>query len=105
MFIPIETVQSGLSVQEKRLKKRECTMKRMRKDPDLLEKYDFSHGIRGKYTKRFNAGTNVVIVDPDVSKYFPDHDSVNQALRSLTDIIRRQKTNSSPRRILKATGT
>ncbi len=31
--------------------------------------------------------TNVVVIDPDVVKYFPDHDSVNNALRSLTEII------------------
>jgi hypothetical protein len=29
--------------------------------------------------------------DPDVAEVFPDHDSVNQALRSLAEIIRRQK--------------
>ncbi len=66
-------------------------MKRMRKDPDMLEEYDFSKGIRGKYTKRYAEGTNVVVIEPDVAKYFPDHDSVNKALRSLTEIIKRQK--------------
>ncbi len=66
-------------------------MKRMRKDPDMLEEYDFSNGIRGKYTKRYAEGTNVVVIEPDVAKYFPDHDSVNKALRSLTEIIKRQK--------------
>jgi hypothetical protein len=66
-------------------------MKRMPKDPDLLEEYDFSQGVQGKYAKRYAAGTNVVIIEPDVAKVFPDHDSVNQALRSLVEIIRRQK--------------
>ncbi len=63
----------------------------MRNDPDMLEEYDFSKGIRGKYSKKYAEGTNVVVIEPDVAKYFPDHDSVNQALRSLTEIIRRQK--------------
>jgi hypothetical protein len=63
----------------------------MPKDPDLLEEYDFSQGVQGKYAKRYAAGTNVVIIEPDVAKVFPDHDSVNQALRSLVEIIRRQK--------------
>jgi hypothetical protein len=66
-------------------------MKRIPNDPDMLEEYDFSKGIRGKYSKKYAEGTNVVVIEPDVAKYFPDHDSVNQALRSLTEIIRRQK--------------
>jgi hypothetical protein len=66
-------------------------MKRMQKDQDMLEEYDFSKGVRGKYAKRYAEGTNVVVIEPDVAKVFPDHDSVNQALRSLVEIIRRQK--------------
>jgi len=66
-------------------------MKKMQKDSDLLEEYDFSKGIQGKYAKKYNEGTNVVVIDPDVAKFFPDHDSVNEALRSLTEIIKRQK--------------
>jgi hypothetical protein len=58
-------------------------MKRMQNDPDLLEEYDFSGGVRGKYAKRYAEGTNVVVVEPDVAKFFPDHDSVNNALRQL----------------------
>ena len=66
-------------------------MKRMRKDPDMLDEYDFSKGVRGKYAKRYAEGTNVVVIEPDVANIFPDHDSVNQSLRSLAEIIRRQK--------------
>ncbi|HWR89265.1 MAG TPA: hypothetical protein VN260_03315 [Dissulfurispiraceae bacterium] len=66
-------------------------MKRKQKDPDMLEEYDFSGGVQGKYAKRYAEGTNVVVIEPDVAKVFPDHDSVNQALRSLAEIIRRQK--------------
>lgn len=69
-------------------------MKKMQKDPDMLEEYDFSQGIQGKYAKRYEKGTNVVVIEPDVVKFFPDHDSVNQALRSLTEIIKNQKINS-----------
>ena len=66
-------------------------MKRIQKNPDMLEEYDFSKGVQGKYAKGYAEGTNVVIIEPDVAKVFPDHDSVNQALRSLVEIIRRQK--------------
>jgi len=65
-------------------------MKRMQKDPDILEEYDFSKGVQGKYANRYAEGTNVVVIEPDIAEVFPDHDSVNQALRSLVEIIRRQ---------------
>jgi hypothetical protein len=38
-------------------------------------------GVRGKYYKRAMAGTNLVLLDPDVARVFPDAKSVNQALR------------------------
>jgi len=66
-------------------------MKTMQKDPDMLEEYDFSSGRQGKYSKRYREGTNVVVIDPDIATFFPDHDSVNEALRSLAEIIKRQK--------------
>ena len=62
----------------------------MSNDPDMLEEYDFSKGIQGKYAKKYAQGTNVVIVDPDVTKFFPDNESVNEALRSLIPIIQRR---------------
>lgn len=66
-------------------------MKRMKNDPDMLQEYDFTGGVRGKYAKRYAEGTNVVVIDPDVAEYFPDHESVNEALRGLKAIIKRQK--------------
>ncbi|HWQ70675.1 MAG TPA: hypothetical protein VN494_12160 [Patescibacteria group bacterium] len=66
-------------------------MKRVRNDPDMLEEYDFSGGVRGKYAKRYAEGANVVVIDPDVAEYFPDHDAVNEALRGLAAIIKRQR--------------
>lgn len=70
---------------------RRNNMKRIQEDPDMLEEYDFSQGIKGKYAKKYDEGTNIVVIDPDVAEYFPDHDSVNKALRSLTEIIKEQK--------------
>jgi hypothetical protein len=58
-------------------------------DPDLLDEYDFRKGIRGKYAKRYAEGTNVVVLAPDVAALFPDADSVNDALRALVQIARR----------------
>ena len=66
-------------------------MKIMNNDPDMLEEYDFSKGVRGKYAKRYAEGTNVVLIDPDVAEFFPDHDAVNDALRSLVRIIKKRQ--------------
>jgi hypothetical protein len=76
-------------------------MKKMRNTNDLLPEYDFSKGIRGKYAKRYAEGTNVVVIDPDIAEYFPDHDSVNKSLRSIVSIIknREKKVPTVSRRI------
>ncbi|MEW5801821.1 MAG: hypothetical protein AB1847_06910 [bacterium] len=66
-------------------------MKKMKNDSDMLEEYDFDGGVRGKYAQRYAEGTNVVVIDPDIAEYFPDHESVNEALRSLVTIIKRQR--------------
>ena len=66
-------------------------MKKMKDDPDLLEEYDFSGGVRGKYAQSYREGSNVVVIEPDVAEFFPDHDSVNEALRNLVAVIRRQE--------------
>ncbi len=65
-------------------------MKKMPNDPDMLEEYDFSDGVRGKYATRYAEGANVVVLDPDVVPFFPDHDSVNDALRHLVAVIQKQ---------------
>ena len=49
--------------------------------------YDFSAGVRGKYTKRYAEGTNVVVLDPDVANVFKDAESVNETLRVVARII------------------
>ena len=72
-------------------------MKRMSNDPDMLEEYDFSQGIRGKYSQRYVEGTNVVVLEPDVAEFFPDHESVNEALRSLISIIKKQQKKRDQR--------
>ena len=66
-------------------------MKVMNNDPDMLEEYDFSKGIKGKYAKRYAEGTNVVLIYPDLAEFFPAHDTVNDALRSLTRIIKKRQ--------------
>ena len=49
--------------------------------------YDFRGGVRGKYVSRYRAGTNVVVLDPDVAAAFPNADAVNRALRALLEVV------------------
>ena len=48
---------------------------------EMRAEYDFSGGVRGKYAGRFTAGSNVVVLDPDVAAAFPTGRAVNAALR------------------------
>ncbi len=59
-------------------------------DPDLRPEYDFSHGTRGKYARRYAEGTNVVLLEPDVAKLFPNAAAVNSSLRALAALVRQQ---------------
>jgi hypothetical protein len=79
-------------------------------DNEMLPEYDFakmSGGVRGKYHKAYREGYTVkihkddgsvevhyftledgaVMLEPDVQEYFPDSESVNNALRSLISLI------------------
>jgi len=57
-------------------------------------------GVRGKYAERYKAGTNLVLLDPEVARVFPDEQSVNDALRlviELTKIPGAKKRSSAKR--------
>ncbi len=54
------------------------------KADDLRPEYhfDYSKAVRGKYYKRIlKEGTNLILLEPDIAKAFPDSASVNSALR------------------------
>ena len=55
---------------------------------EMLDEYDFSNGIRGKYVNRFKEDSNVIILDPDVAEIFNDSESVNNALRSIVHFLK-----------------
>lgn len=75
-------------------------------DDDMLPEYDFSgmKGVRGKYYQNMRKGYTVrvhnedgtvtvrqygptITLDVDVAAYFPDSESVNNALRTLITLI------------------
>jgi hypothetical protein len=63
----------------------------------LRPKYDFSklgEPTTGKYAKEYRKGTNLVLLDKDVAKAFPDEKSVNDALRLLMTLAKNQLASS-----------
>jgi hypothetical protein len=72
--------------------KKERTKRTIRPKADedtTRPEYDFSKAVRGVTAKRYALGTNVVVLDPDVVRLFPNATAVNEALRALGGIIRR----------------
>ena len=58
-------------------------------EDEMRAEYDFSQlqgRARGKYAERYRAGTNLVLLDPDVAIAFPDAQAVNEALRRLIKV-------------------
>ena len=63
---------------------------RPQKKVEMLDEYDFSCGVRGKYAARYAEGSNVVVLEPDVIQVFQNAKAVNRALKALAEIIRSQ---------------
>lgn len=68
-------------------------------DRDTMRaEYDFSAAVRGVTAARYRQGTNIIVVDPTVMDVFPDAASVNEALRALAPVLRRQRRTATKRR-------
>jgi hypothetical protein len=85
------------------------------KASEMLPEYDFSRGTRGKHAREYQRGHTVkirktdgttsvqhfkledgaVVLAPDVRKYFPDADSVNQALRGLIELVPQKRRRAT----------
>ena len=67
------------------MKKRKSEM-----NDELRPEYDLRQllkgAVRGKYAKHYQAGTNLVLLDPDVRKAFRDERAVNDALRLVFEL-------------------
>jgi hypothetical protein len=73
-------------------------MKKAKKLDELRPEYkrsDFGAMARGKYVDRLRDSSNIVVLDPEVARVFPNGASVNDALRALAEIAKR---TSSARR-------
>ena len=65
-------------------------------EDELRPEYDLSQlkgRVRGKYVERYRAGTNLVLLEPDVAAAFPDAKTVNEALRLLIKVAENQVSN------------
>jgi hypothetical protein len=68
-----------------------------RRGDDLRPEYDLTRlkgGVRGKYYEQARAGTNLVLLEPDVARTFPDSTSVNRALRLLQEVATKTSTRA-----------
>jgi hypothetical protein len=61
-------------------------------DDELRSEYDLrgllKGGIRGKYVEQYRAGTNLILLDPDVAEAFPSEQAVNEALRLVLQLTK-----------------
>ena len=64
--------------------------RKIRTTDELRPEYDLGQllkgAVRGKYAKRYHAGTNLVLLDPDVRKAFRSQRAVNDALRLVIEL-------------------
>jgi len=61
---------------------------------------DFKKIERGKYAARLRESTNIIVLDPEVAKVFPNDEAVNNALRGLIELA--QSSASNQRRVRKS---
>ena len=57
---------------------------------EICKEYDFSKGVRGKYAVAAKQGSNVVRLDDDVAEVFHSAKEVNDLLRSIAHLVKKQ---------------
>jgi len=67
-------------------------------DDELRPEYDMKSllkgGVRGKYASRYRAGTNLVLLEPEVARAFPNEKTVNEALKLVMKLKQVQENAS-----------
>jgi hypothetical protein len=69
-----------------------------RRNDELRPEYNLAElrgGVRGKYYQQAIAGTNLILIEPDLARVFRDSESVNRALRLLLETA---EASAAPRR-------
>ncbi len=75
----------------------------MKKQPELNDElrpeYDLKSlligGVRGKYAAGYKTGTNLVLLEPEVARAFPNEKAVNEALKLVIKLTKIQETVSA----------
>ena len=74
---------------------------------DMRAEYDFASmkgGVRGKYARRARAGTNIVLIQPEIAEAFPTEQAVNEALKGVLNTTRAvRSTGGLPNKALQPT--
>ena len=65
-------------------KRSASTTDELRPEYDLTELLKGS--VRGKYAKRYEAGTNLVLIEPEIHNVFKTEKAVNDALRLVLEL-------------------
>ena len=59
-------------------------------EDELRPEYDLASllkgGVKGKYAKRFQEGTNLVLIEPQIHSQFKSDQEVNDALRLVIEL-------------------
>ena len=63
----------------------------MKENESMQDEYDFSNSQKGEYATRYQKGSNVVVLDPDVAKVFNNREFVNSSLRALVQVLEDSK--------------
>jgi len=69
---------------------------------EMRKEYDFSDSRPNKYARKYAEGTNIVVIEPDLVEFFPNTESVNNALRALASIFPRSNVRKKPKKSLVA---
>ena len=60
-----------------------------KREPDMLDEYDFSNGVKGKYAKEYAQAGKFIALAPDLVAIFPDSEAVNKALWAPVNVARK----------------
>jgi hypothetical protein len=78
--------------------KRNSVRRRRRSRDEMLSEYDFRTARPNKYAARYARNSVVVTLDPDVAAVFPGSREVNEALRVLAGLMKKQRGRRLSRR-------
>lgn len=79
--------------------KKKASGRRRRNGRDTMRpEYDFSSAVRDVTAAGYAHGANIAVIDPDVLDVFPDGATVNQTLRALAPVLRRQRRPAPKRK-------